>query len=159
MSFFAQYPIDEAAAREAERQAVLARQAAREFEKAEAERAARVRAQREATATANEAAAGRESTREDAQYSAVESDALQRARQYFKYEYNPGNSSVTNWDCNVTLSEVRPVDGWAGRWLVKGRAYLKYYQSQGRTFTSQNRDFEAYYYKDGRKTNFDVTLR
>jgi DNA-binding protein H-NS len=155
----AQYPIDEAAAREAERQAVLARQAAREFEKAEAERATRVRAQREATATANEAAVGRDSAREDAQYSAVEADALQRARQYFQYEYNPGNNSAATWDSNVTLSEVRPVEGWAGRWFVKGRAYMKYYQSQGRTFTSQTRDFEAYYYKDGRKTNFEVTLR
>ena len=153
------YPIDEAGAREVERQAAAARQAAREYEKDEAERVARVRAQREASASASEAAAQRDAAREDAQYAAVERDALERAKTYFRYEYNPGNSSATSWDTNVTLSEVRPVDGWAGRWLVKGRAFMKFYQSQGRTFLTQTRDFEAHYYKDGRKTNFDVTLR
>jgi len=153
------YPIDEAGAHEAERQAAIAREAARESEKAEAERVARARAQRMETVAANTANAERDAAREEAKYAAVESDALQRAQQYFKYEYNPGNGSVTNMDCSVTISEVRPVEGWTGRWFVTGRAYMKYYQSQGRTFTSQTRDFDAYYYKDGRKTNFEVTLR
>jgi hypothetical protein len=153
------YSIDEVGAREAERQAVIARETARESEKAEAERVARARAERMETVAANSANAERDAAREDAKYASVESDALQRAQQYFKYEYNPGNGSVTNMDCSVTISEVRPVEGWTGRWFVTGRAYMKYYQSQGRTFTSQTRDFDAYYYKDGRKTNFEVTLR
>ena len=153
------YPINEAAAREAERQAVVARDAARQSERAEAERVARVRAQREQMVAANESHSANEASREDAQYAAVEQEAKARAIDYFRHEYNSGNNSTYNCECSVTLSEVRPVEGWAGRWLVKGRAYLKYYQSQGRTFTSQTRDFEAYYYKEGRKTNFEVTLR
>jgi len=155
----AQYPVNEAAAREAERPASLAREAARESERAEAERVARVRAQREQMVAANESHASNEANREDAQYAAVERDAKERAKDYFRHEYNSGNNSNLTCECSVTLSEVRPVEGWAGRWLVKGRAYLKYYQSQGRSFTSQTRDFEAYYYKEGHKTNFEVTLR
>jgi hypothetical protein len=154
-----QYPINETAARESERQAVIARDAARQSERAEAERVARVRAQREEMVAANESHASNEVYREDAQYAAVERDAKERAKDYFRHEYNSGNNSTYTCECSVTLSEVRPVEGWTGRWLVKGRAYMKYYQNQGRSFTSQTRDFEAYYYKEGHKTNFEVTLR
>jgi len=155
----AKYPVDEAAAHEADRQAAVARDAAKEFEKNEAERVARLRAERGQTVAANTANAEREAAREEARYADVEREATERAIHYFQYEYNPGNNSASAFDCSVTLSEVRPVEGWAGRWFVRGRGFIKYYQSQGRTLTSQTRDFEAYYYKDGHKTSFEVTLR
>lgn len=155
----ARYPVDEAAAREAERQATAASEAARESEKNEAERVARMRAQRAESVAANTANADREKAFEEARYAAVEREATERAKHYFQYEYNPSNNSASTWDCSVTISEVRPVEGWPGRWFVRGRSFIKYYQSQGRTFTSQTRDFEAYFYKDGHKTNFEVTLR
>jgi len=153
------YPVDETAAREAERHAVSARETTRELEKAEAERVARLRAERVESVAANTANAERDAAREEAKYAAVEREAAECAKHYFQYEYNPGNNSATPVDCSVTLSEVRPVEGWSGRWFVRGRRLLTYFQRQGRTFTSQTRDFEATYYKDGRKANFEVTLR
>jgi len=155
----AQYPVDETVAREADRHAVSARETALELEKAEAERVARLRAERVESVAANTANAERDAAREEAKYAAVERDAVERAKHYFQYEYDPGNNSASVVDCRVTISEVRPVAGWPGRWFVQGCGFVKYYQSQGRTFTSQTRDFEAYYYKDGRKNNFEVTLR
>src|SRR6266496_4315921 len=60
----AQYPVDEAAARESERQTTIAREVARESEKTETERIARIRAQREATAASNDARAENDAARE-----------------------------------------------------------------------------------------------
>ena len=155
----ARYPVDEAAAREADLRAAQARADARELEKAEAERTDRVRTQRAETAAVNAAVAASEAAAEETRYENIRKSAESLARHYFEYEYNPGNNSTSVSDCSVTISEVRPVEGWAGRWLVRGRGFIKYYQSQGRSYMSQTRDFEAYYSTTGHNPSFEVTLR
>jgi hypothetical protein len=153
------YPVNEAAYQEEERRAEVARKRAREQEKADSERIAKLSKQREESAAISQIQADRAVATEDAQYAAVEREALARAKNYFSFEYKPANSSATSWDTSVIINEVRPVEGWAGRWFVRGRANIKFYQSQGRSFTTESRDFEAYYTKEGRKTNFEITLR
>lgn len=153
------YPIDEARALAEERRLEAARKAAKEQAAADAERAERVRKQAEESAAAKKASEEHAAAVEDAAYAEVERAIRSRAAVYFDNEYSSGNNSATSVKTVVELSEVRPVDGWPGRWFAKGRAFMKFYQSQGRTFTSQSRDFEVFYSREGRKTNFEITVR
>ena len=154
----ARYPIDEAGLREEERKAELSRKAAKE-QAAAAERQERAQKKREEQPLVREKTESAAAATEPGQYAEIERAVKERAFLYFKYEYNPGNSSATSWNTEVVISEVRPVEGAPGRWFVRGRALLKFYQSQGRTYLSENCNFEATYSKEGRKTNFDITLR
>ncbi len=122
-----QYPIDEAAAQEADRKAVIAAEGAQKFHKAEAERAARVREQREKTAAENEAITKKESAEQTRLTQSARANATSLATAYFEnqYERSPTGENI----CSVSLSDIRPVEGWAGRWLVTGRATIRHYNN------------------------------
>lgn len=122
----AQYPINEAAARAADEKGRAAFKAAQDSRKAEADRLARMRAGRETSIAANHASQENEAARVKSETEAVEADAKVRAAAYFTgstYSRNP----VTKKSCQVKITEVRPLEGWSGRWLVKGQASIKHY--------------------------------
>ena len=119
----AQYPINEAAARAADEKAIIAREAALNARNAETERLARVRTEREATASAYQANQTKEAAQNATQTASVSANARLLAERYFEKDYSwvPSGSR----SASVTIDEVRPVDGIAGRWFVTGRAVIK----------------------------------
>ena len=115
----AQYPIDEAAAIEADRRAVIAREAAQEFHKKEAERVVLLRKQHESDVAEYEASQAREDTAQRLAAQSARGNASALAAHFFQFEYARGST------CDVTISEIRPVEGWAGRWLVRGNVLIR----------------------------------
>jgi len=124
----AKYPYDEAAAREADARAIIAREKAQAFEKTEAERSAQVRKQREATAADYEARQAQEAADLKKKTQTVRATAATLAENYFNYDYvrTPTGENT----CSVSISDVRPVEGWQGRWLVTGHATIRHYDNQ-----------------------------
>ena len=115
----AQYPIDEAAAIEADRRAAIAREAAQEFHKKEAERVALLRKQHESDVAEYEANQAKEDAAQKLAAQAAKANASALAAHFFQFEYARGST------CDVTISEIRPVEGWAGRWLVRGNVLIR----------------------------------
>lgn len=70
--------------------------------------------------------------------------AQEAAESYFRSDYRPGgNSSVLVIDVSATVSSVEEMQGWTGRWRVKGRAAIGYYVSSGGSFKRESHDFEV----------------
>jgi len=121
----AQYPLDEAAARRADEKAIVAREAALVARKAETERLARLRTEREAAADAYAAKQAAETAKKRAQNAASRSDARALAERYFEKDY--GWSGTGSRTASVTIDEIRPADGIDGCWFVTGRAVIRVY--------------------------------
>jgi hypothetical protein len=117
--FQAQYPIDEAAAIEADRRAAIAREAAQEFHKKEAERVALLHKRHESDSIENEANQAKDAADQKLTAQAAKGNASALAAHYFEYDYAPGST------CDVTISDVRPLEGSAGRWLVRGSVLIR----------------------------------
>ncbi len=69
--------------------------------------------------------------------------ASERARRFFTYEYQAGSSSVSVYECEIETEETEPIAGWDGRYRTKGRAYLQFYDSRGRSFSRATSRFEV----------------
>jgi len=178
------YPIDEAAARKAEQRAEADRAAAQQAAAAEKERTALLRAQHEVTSTAQEIAAAKDAAELAARQESVKSGARAAALSYFEQEYSPVPRTTPKVE--VTINEFRPVEGWSGRWLVKGQALIRRYKdhevelnllyaSRPADIAGQDRriqqirslesdhtneivDFECTYPTDGSAPSFDIKL-
>lgn len=107
----ARYPIDEAAAREAERRSAEARAHAAAFHKAEAERAALIRLEREQTALANAQLAALEASNRLAE---AEAARIARQRTEVVYEYVSFNRSYP-----YSVYTHRRADDCTPRWNDK----------------------------------------
>jgi len=180
----AQYPVDEAAALAAERQAALAQAKVQADQQARAERRARELEERRKNAPAEAAAQAQEAERLAEEQAAVKAGAISCARDYFLREYD--RNAFDERTCEVTLAEVRPADGWTKRWFVRGQAVMRYYRSEPeqlmgrepprpapgqsakafrraeadrRYLRTEMREFEAYYSTEGEKPSINVTLR
>ena len=121
------YPVDEAAAQEAEKKAIVAQEAALKAQRTESERLALVRAQREETAAAYAADQEKLATKNQARAAIVKANARSLAERYFEKEY--GWSTNGRLSAVVTIEEVRPVDEGDGRWFVSGQAVMKAHHS------------------------------
>ncbi len=130
----AKYPINEAAARAADEKASIAREAALNARKAETERLARVRTEREATAIAYEADQVKEAAQNASQSATATADARKLAERYFEKDYSGLPSGSRS--ANVTINEIRPVDGVSGRWFVTGRAVIRISSSTTRGYST-----------------------
>lgn len=118
----AQFPVNESTAQAEDEKSLLAREAALAARKTEAERLARLRAERDATAAAYEANQAREAGLMAPKIASVKIKALPLIQQYFEREY--GSLSEGSRTANVSIDEVRPVDGADGRWFMAGHAIV-----------------------------------
>jgi len=113
------YPIDEAAATEADRRAVIASEAAKEFHRNESERVALLHKRHESDAIENEANQAKEAAAQKLAAQTAKGNASALAAHFFQFEYARGST------CDVTISDIRPIEGWAGRWLVRGNVLIR----------------------------------
>jgi len=136
------YPIDEAAAREAEQSASLARETAQKAQAAEKESLAKLRSQHEVTAAAQKVADEKDAAQLEAKKDAVKSDVRFAAIKYFEQNY--ATVPDTTPEVTVTINEVHPIEGWSGRWLAKGQAIIRRFKNHdielSRLYSSQPAD-------------------
>lgn len=176
-----QYPVDEAAALEADRLAALGREAEVALRRAETERLelAREAARQNPGAEEDRQAEAAELQRRE--LATVEGEAIRATEEYFLNDYE--RNSMYERTCEVTATGIRPVPGWSKRWTMTGRAVIRRYQPERpedllrrphpdmtakqirrarereRFVNLEMREFEATYSTDGEKPSIDVTLR
>jgi hypothetical protein len=126
--------------------------------------------------------------KENSKNERVMSDVKKYAERYFKNNYEPVTGAKNISKVSVKISELRLVDGWDKRWFVRGTCEIQsrdvvqvypYYSPkvirsaarQGETieadyspqdvakYTTQTRNFEAYYSTESATPTFDVTLK
>lgn len=68
--------------------------------------------------------------------------ATARAQRFFTYEFQAGSSAIGVYDCDIETEETEAIQGWTGRYRTKGRAYLQFYDSRGRSFSRTTSGFE-----------------
>ena len=172
------YPLDEAAAREADERAAQVAATAVAAEQAEREsRAQRLAQVREATA-ARQTAVDEEEAREKAQLAMHRANASALVERYFE-QRDRWNSGMTK--CEVSIDEFRPLEGWVGQWKLTGQVVIKHYTDEDLQHpvrrlqdpadirrqphivdyphTTQLQLFEASYSTDGAAPAVTVTLR
>lgn len=71
-----------------------------------------------------------------------ESVALEKARRYFKFEYPLGSGAVHAFNVEIESHGTKEVPGWPGRYRTSGKAYIEYYDRQGRAPYRTAREFE-----------------
>jgi hypothetical protein len=122
-SLRAAFPIDENAAKAAEKKAAAAREAARKARNAENERLAQLQAERETIAASDqvkaEEAAAEEAAR-SAEYAKKAKVALER---HFRKTLSSSNGPDRVVD--VTITEIRQPSGWDDRLTVKGQVVVR----------------------------------
>lgn len=177
----AQYPVDEAAALEADRLAAVGRENEAALRRAETERLEFAREEARRNAGAAEAREAEEAELGARELARVETAAIQATEAYFLDDYE--RSSIYERTCDVTATGIRPVPGWPKRWTLTGRAVIRRYRPERpedvlrrphpdmtakqirrarereRFVNLEMREFEATYSTDGEKPSIDVTLR
>lgn len=69
--------------------------------------------------------------------------SVQRAQRFFTYEFQAGSSAISVYDRDIEVEETEAIEGWPGRYRTKGRAYLQFYDSRGRSFSRTTSRFEV----------------
>jgi hypothetical protein len=69
--------------------------------------------------------------------------AEDRARRYFEFEYRAGSNAISVTKLDIQTKPPEAVDGWPGRYRTKGRAYLEFFESKGRSFSRGASSFEV----------------
>lgn len=182
----AAYPVDEAAAIEADRQVALALETEQARRRDEVERRAQQREALVQKSAAAEVIAARQ-TEELARQEADQADLRARmgaaVQSYFLNDYE--RNSANERTCEVTLSEIQPVAGWHNRWAATGQVVIRHFRRlrqdeeinppppppgmtgkqirraeyDARFIRTEMRTFEATYSTDGEKPSIEVTLR
>ncbi len=178
-----QYPVDEAAAAEADRQAALAQEQVLARQKEKAEEFARAKEERQKTGVSYEEEQANEAKRRETELATVRSGASSCAEQYFEHEFD--RNSFYDRSCEVTLLDMRPAEGWQQRWFVTGRVIIRYYKpyadetprevrernpgmsakearrvvARERYIRVETREFEGYYSTNGERPSIDITMR
>ena len=142
------YPLDKQAIKAAQESA----QAVAEADRVRTQRAAELRRQenlRNAVAvqesrSVDQAAAPREAERH-ALYARIYEAARGRADKYFRYEYEPSSSSrIYTISVAVDADDPEPWAGIPGRYTVKGKGYLAYYNSRYTGFDRSTKEFTVF---------------
>ncbi|MGC4074455.1 MAG: hypothetical protein QM760_18470 [Nibricoccus sp.] len=172
----ARYPIDEAGARAAEEKSALAREAAAKSRQAEAERFAKIRANREASAASKAIADEKSAVAQKNDLAYARRGAQSALEKYFgeTYSWSPGTERIVE----VTINDIRETPGWSDRWSVTGHAIVRNYlhsskpvntegmsakeatraEYRAAKYTVETREFQADYSPDS-GTPLNVTLR
>ncbi len=69
--------------------------------------------------------------------------AEERARRYFEFEYSAGSGAVSVTKLAIQTRPPEPVDGWPGRYRTRGRAWIEFFESKGRSFGRRDERFEV----------------
>jgi hypothetical protein len=69
--------------------------------------------------------------------------AAAKARRFFTYEFQAGSNALSVYDRDIEIEETEAIQGWPGRYRTKGRAYLQFYDSRGRSFSRTTSRFEV----------------
>lgn len=68
--------------------------------------------------------------------------AADRAARFFRYELPVGSSSISVYEVSIEILSTEIVSGWEGRYRTRGKAYIQYYDSVGRSYSRQTEGFE-----------------
>jgi len=68
--------------------------------------------------------------------------ALERAQNFYRYEFQAGSGSVHVTAMNFETDDPEPVPGWTGRYSVRGRVLLEFFDSRGNSFNRSTDRFE-----------------
>ena len=66
-----------------------------------------------------------------------------RATRYFRFEYRAGSDAISVTALEIETDQPEAIDGWPGRYRTKGRAFLEFYDSRGRSFSRAESRFEV----------------
>lgn len=69
--------------------------------------------------------------------------AEERARQYYEFEFMAGSGAVSVTKLDIQTRPPEPVPGWPGRYLTRGKAFVEFYESKGRSFGRRAGRFEV----------------
>ena len=69
--------------------------------------------------------------------------AEERARQYYEFEFMAGSGAVSVTKLDIQTRPPEAVPGWPGRYLTRGKAFVEYYESKGRSFGRRAGRFEV----------------
>lgn len=72
-----------------------------------------------------------------------QNSALERARNYYRYEFQAGSSSIRVTAINFETDEPEKVTGWEGRYRIQGRVLLEYFDSKGYSYNRATDRFEV----------------
>ena len=68
--------------------------------------------------------------------------AMDRAQNYYRYEFSAGSNAVRVTASNFEMDETEPVAGWTNRYRTGGRVYLQYFDSKGYSYSRTSDRFE-----------------
>lgn len=69
--------------------------------------------------------------------------AVQRAKRYFRYEFQAGSNAISITALDIEADQPEAIVGWLGRYRTKGKAYLEFYDSKGASFSRTTESFEV----------------
>jgi hypothetical protein len=72
-----------------------------------------------------------------------QNSALERARNYYRYEFQAGSSSIHVTAINFETDEPEKITGWEGRYRIHGRVLLEYFDSKGYSYNRATDRFEV----------------
>lgn len=77
------------------------------------------------------------------QWEKHKSAALERARNFYRYEHKAGSDSIRVTAINFETDDPEAITGWEGRYRVQGRVLLEYFDSKGYSFNRTTDRFEV----------------
>jgi hypothetical protein len=66
-----------------------------------------------------------------------------RAQRYFQYEFKAGSDAISVTLLDLETDQPEAVDGWPDRYRTKGKAYVEFFDSKGRSFSRTTCLFEV----------------
>lgn len=68
--------------------------------------------------------------------------ALNRAQNYYRYEFPAGSGAIRVTAANFELDDPEEVPGWGGRYRVQGKVFLEFFDSKGFSYSRTTDRFE-----------------
>jgi hypothetical protein len=69
--------------------------------------------------------------------------AQTRAQRYFRYEFRAGSDAISVTALDLEMDQPEAVEGWPGRYRIKGKAFMEFYDSKGGSFSRNTSSFEV----------------
>jgi hypothetical protein len=79
----------------------------------------------------------------DQQLARHQKAAETRARRYYRYEFQVGSNAISITALDIETDQPEAIEGWLGRYRTRGKVYLEFYDSKGRSFSRTTSSFEV----------------
>ena len=99
--------------------------------------------ERSASAPAAHSGDTTDATVADPQLAGHKEAAVERAKRYFRFEYQAGSNAISITALDIETDQPEAIVGWLGRYRTKGKAYLEFYDSKGNSFSRTTSLFEV----------------